>query len=106
MQSKEDQPSTDEKPANDIDSRTTGFGKPYEDHLLDDIKALISEAYSQSDPNSREQLLTDAQQLEIQLVMSYEKQGYNLLAVNTQKRIREYERELRDCEPSSKYAPI
>ncbi|NKB34442.1 MAG: hypothetical protein GKR91_15225 [Pseudomonadales bacterium] len=79
----------------------TNFGKAYESHLLDDIKLLISNAYRQTDEERRNELLRQARDIETQLIMSYEKQGYNLLAVNTQEQIREHERKLTSAEGNS-----
>lgn len=71
----------------------TSFGKPYEGHLLDDIKSLIADAYQQQDSTVRQDLLVQAKNLETQMLMSYEKQGYNMLATNIQSQIRAFEKE-------------
>ena len=72
----------------------TDFGKPYEGHLLDDIKAIIVEAYMVQDDEAKSELLLKARKLETQLLMSYEKQGYNMLAVSTQQLLRDHERKV------------
>ncbi len=71
----------------------TGFGKPYKGHLLDDVRAMISEAYQQEDDERKQALLDRAKELETQLLMSYEKQGYHMLAASTQELIREHRKD-------------
>jgi len=78
----------------------TNFGKPYEGHLLDDIKSLLSQAYEQEEGAERQSMMTQARKLETQMLMSYEKQGYNMLASNMQSQLRAYEKELAENQTS------
>lgn len=58
----------------------TKLGKPFEQHLLDEIKDLLKQAHHEKGETKRKALLTKANNLQIQLVVSYEAQGQHLLA--------------------------
>ncbi len=68
----------------------------YEDYLLDDIKGLIAKAYQEKDNQKRKELLEKANNIQVQLVMSYEHQGYNLMAQNIQNSIQKYKNEVKN----------
>ena len=68
----------------------TTFGKPIEGHLMDDIKGLLEQSYYEKDGNKKEKILKKANNLEIQLILSYETQGHHLLAQNAQKELQKF----------------
>lgn len=69
------------------------FGKPLEQCLLEKIKELIIKASKQEEIEDKEKILKKVGSLEIELLMSYENQGFYLLAQKTQNRIQKYKSE-------------
>lgn len=69
------------------------FGKPLEQSLLEQIEELIIKASKKDEIIEKEKLLKKVANLEIELLMSYENQGFYLLAQKTQGRIQKYKSE-------------
>jgi hypothetical protein len=68
--------------------------KSVESYLLDDIKALIEQAASE--PEEKRKITEQkAKDLEIQLLMSLENEGFNLVARMNEEQIREHRRKYR-----------
>ncbi len=63
--------------------------KSSETYLLEDILRLIEQAHL-SDCNTREIMLHKAKEMEIQLLMSLENEGYTLMAQMTAETIRQH----------------
>ena len=65
--------------------------KPIESYLLDDIKALIEQA--ENEPTEKRKVTEQkARNLEIQLLASLEKSGFNLLVKMNEEQIEEHRR--------------
>jgi hypothetical protein len=76
-------------PRTSTPSGGTKLGKPFEQHLLDEIKDLIAQAHDAEEPG-RKALLAKANNLQIQLVVSYEAQGQHLLARRAEQSILQF----------------
>jgi len=72
----------------------TTLGASMEGHLFDEIKGLIKKAHLETDETKKKALQTKATNLEIQLSLSYETQGYSFLATNVQQAIQKYKNSL------------
>ena len=68
---------------------TIDQAKSSESYLLEDILRLIEQARLE-DRNTREALLQKAKEMEIQLLMSLENEGYTLMAQMTAETIRRH----------------
>jgi len=68
--------------------------KSAETYLLEDILELIEKA-SNADPEKRELLIQKSRQMELQLLTTLEKDGYNLMSQMTAKTIQDHRKRFR-----------
>lgn len=74
--------------------------KSAETYLLEDILALIEKA-SKMDPERRELMIQKSRKMEIQLLTTLEKDGYNLMSQMTAKTIQDQRKKFRSESPLS-----
>jgi len=67
--------------------------KSAETYLLEDILELIEKA-SNADPEKRELMIQKSRQMELQLLTTLEKDGYNLMSQMTAKTIQDHRKKL------------
>lgn len=83
--------------SNSIERRpkqTLKLGMKQEDYLLESIKDILLSAFKEADEQKRIELQKKSHNLEVQLISSYEKQGFHLLAKMKQDQIIEFKRTL------------
>lgn len=66
------------------------FEKPIEQQQIEDIEMLVIKASKEESNSKKEELLKKAKNTEIELLLSFENQGFNLVAQRTQKRLQQF----------------